>query len=357
MSDRLRRGCGAFLRRFAGTAGVCALLAAQAQAEVLFVRDTEVAASEQFVAELAGRIPGARAAEPLSVIAQDVDAGYQRLRNKAAAASADGDDETAFDFPPRTRSLGSLTPPPAPAAEEHRALQPAPADKPIVVAVGPAALRAVLRSPPREPVVAVLVSRSDVEDAGASAGAALYAIVTNQPARRQLALITLALPQSRRIGVVYPPDAEPLLAEIKAEARRLDVAVIARRSDSASALSPALAEVLPGADVLLLLADPVSLAAGVAQSVLRTAAASRKPVAASTEALVRAGALLGVFTTRSQFVEEAAEYIARLQKGERPPTIAMPTRFSVGVNQSVAHALALDVPDESLLQQRLAATP
>lgn len=331
-----------------------------ARADLLFVRDPDVAASQQFVDDLAARVTAVRAQKQVTVIAQDLDSGYRRLRSGAGdtpAHAADDDTDTAFDFPPRTRSLGAITPQPAPADEERKALQTMPVDKPVVVAVGPAALRAVMQSASREAVVAVLVSRSEVEDAQAGRGGALYAIVTNQPARRQLALITLALPERRRIGVVYPPDAEPLLVEVRAEAKRLGVELLARRSDSAAALSSALADVLPGSDVLLLLADPVSLAAGVAQSVLRSAAAARKPVVASTEALVRAGALAGVYTTRSQFVEEAADCIAQLQSGARPPAITLPKRFSVGVNQSVAHALALEVPDEAQLQRALVATP
>lgn len=332
---------------------------AAARADLLFVRDPDVAASQQFVDELAEKLSIARLQKQVSVTAQDFASGYQRLQGDGRADDRETAFGDGFDPPPRTRSLGALNPasPATPAMDERSALQTPPADHAIVVAVGPAALRAALRKPPREPVVAVLVSRSDVADARAAADASVYAIVTNQPARRQLSLIAMALPQRHRVGVVYPPDAEPLLSEVRAEAGRVGVELIARRSDSAAELSAALAEVLPLSDVLLLLADPVSLAAGVAQSVLRTAAASRKPVFASTEAMVRAGALLGVYTTRSQFVDEALDCIARLQQGERPPPIAAPTRFSVGVNQSVAHALALDLPDEQLLQQRLTAMP
>ncbi|MDB5972354.1 MAG: transporter substrate-binding protein [Hydrocarboniphaga sp.] len=358
MSYRHRRRFRALLRKLAGTALLCSVPLLAAQAGVLLVRDAEVAASKQFVDELGVRLSTARMQKQVSVVSQDFAAGYQRLH----AAAADDDDETAFAQPPRTRSLGALMSAAPSTADEHQALQAAPADLTIVVAVGPAALRAALQRPAREPVVAVLVSRSEVEEAYSAADTApenssLYAIVTNQPARRQLSLIVMALPDRHRIGVVYPPDAEPLLAEVQAEAQRLGVGLVARRSDSAAELSAALAEVLPISDVLLLLADPVSLAAGVAQNVLRSAAASRKPVVASTEAMVRAGALLGVYTTRAQFVDEAADYVARLQKGERPPPIAAPRRFSVGVNSSVAHALALDVPDELQLQRKLTATP
>lgn len=355
MSVRLPRRRPAFALRLLAVA-LLATLASPARADLLFVRDADVAASQPFVDELADKLSGGHLQKQVSVVSQDVAAGYQRLRGDALAAT-DDDDQSAFESRPRTRSLGAPPAPPAPTGDEHRALQPAAAAQAIVVAVGPAALRAVLQKPSREPVVAVLVSRSDVDEVRAAAGTALYAIVTNQPARRQLALLKIALPAQHRVGVVYPPDAEPLLAEFAAEARRADIELIARRSDSATDLSAALAEVLPQSDLLLLLADPVSLGAGVAQSVLRSAAAARKPVIASTEAMVRAGALLGVYTTRSQFIAEAADAITRLQQGGRPPAIASPSRFSVGVNASVAHALSLDLPDEAQLQQGLGAPP
>lgn len=315
--------------------------------ELTFVRDVGVAASDEFVGMLGRRLGGdGKWRSMLASEYSPADGGVELAR---------ADDDAAFEFPPRTRSLGA-SPPPNVALDETQALKQRPGKRPIVVAVGPEALHAVMRSTQKKTVVAVLVNKADVESVR-TADTELYAIVTDQPMQRQLQLIELAIPKPHRIGLVYPPDAEAQYAAASAAARQLGLVVVARRSDTAADLSAALASVLPASDVLLLLSDPVSLAPGVAQSVLRSAAAARKPVVSSTEALVRAGAVLGVYTTRDQFVEEAADSITLLQRGGRPPAIAMPRRFSVGVNSTVAQALALPVSDQDALQRKLAAAP
>lgn len=315
--------------------------------ELTFVRDAGVAASDEFVEMLGRRLSGD--GKPRSMLASEYSPA------DADVELAQADDDAAFEFPPRTRSLGTGAPSNI-ALDETQALKKRSVKRPIVVAVGPEALHAVMRSSQKKTVVAVLVSRADV-DSVRSADAELYAIVTDQPMQRQLQLIEFAIPKPHRIGLVYPPDAEAQYAAVSAAAKQLGLAVVAKRSDTAADLSSALAKVLPASDVLLLLSDPISLAPGVAQSVLRSAAAARKPVVSSTEALVRAGAVLGVYTTRDQFVEEAADSISLLQRGGRPPAIAMPRRFSVGVNSTVAQALALQVSDQDALQRRLAAAP
>ena len=312
--------------------------------DLIFVRDAGVVASDEFIDMLGRRLAG-NGPMPKAVLASE----YPN-----AATIAQADDETAFDFPPRTRSLGTSAP--SASSDESQALKKRAGKRPIIVAVGPEALHAVMRSPQQKTVVAVLVTKADIESVRSS-DAELYAIVTDQPAQRQLQLIDLAIPKPHRIGLVYPPDAEAQYVEVSAAAKQLGLKVIAKRSETAADLSSALSGVLPASDVLLLLSDPISLAPGVAQNVLRSAAAARKPVVSSTEALVRAGALLGVYTTRDQFVEEAADSISLLQQGGKPPSIAMPRRFSVGVNPSVAQALALQLSDQDALQRKLAATP
>lgn len=316
--------------------------------ELTFVRDAGVTASDEFV-EALGRRLGADG-KLRSVLASD----YSPAAAGVELARAD-DDDAAFELPPRTRSLGSGTLP-NPVLDETQALKQRSGKRPIIVAVGAEALHAVMRSPQKKTVVAVLVNTADVESVR-TADTELYAIVTDQPMQRQLQLIELAIPKPHRIGLVYPPDAEAQYSAVSVAARQLGLTVVAKRSDTAADLSGALASVLAASDVLLLLSDPISLAPGVAQSVLRSAAAARKPVVSSTEALVRAGAVLGVYTTREQFVEEAADSITLLQRGGKPPAIAMPRRFSVGVNSTVAQALALPVSDQDALQRRLSAAP
>lgn len=339
------RYCAAILLSF-----FAALSAGAAErSELTFVRDPSVAASDEFVDMLGRRLLG-NGSVPHSLLAAE----YAAESSAVSVAKADNDD-TDFDFPPRTRSLGGNAPA-KPSADESQALKKRAGKRPIVVAVGPEALHAVMRSSQQKAVVAVLVTKADI-DSARTADSELYAIVTDQPVQRQLQLIELAIPKPHRIGLVYPPDAESQYAEVSAAAKQLGIKVIAKRSETAAGLSSALSSVLPASDVLLLLSDPISLAPGVAQNVLRSAAIARKPVVSSTEALVRAGAVLGVYTTRDQFVEEAADSISLLQKGGTPPSIATPRRFSVGVNPSVAQALALQLSDQDALQRELAAKP
>jgi ABC-type uncharacterized transport system substrate-binding protein len=119
--------------------------------------------------------------------------------------------------------------------------------------------------------------------------------------------------------------------------------------DTAAALSASLQPVLTASDALLVLPEVVASSAGTGQALLQAAARSGRPVIASSESLLRAGALVSVFTTREQFARQTAESIRHFEQGARLAMIEEPRYFEVRHNTSVAASLDLSLPDDAEL--------
>ena len=65
-----------------------------------------------------------------------------------------------------------------------------------------------------------------------------------------------------------------------------------------------------------------------------------------------AGALLGLYSTPTQVGEDAADAVLDLIAGRPRPALSPPQRFEVGVNNTVARALGLELPTaESLMRE------
>ena len=80
------------------------------------------------------------------------------------------------------------------------------------------------------------------------------------------------------------------------------------------------------------------------QNVLLTAYRLRSPVVGFSAAYVRAGALLGLYSTPAQIGSEAGEAVLQVLRGAALPPVARPAHFEVAVNDTVARALGLALP-------------
>jgi ABC-type uncharacterized transport system substrate-binding protein len=179
--------------------------------------------------------------------------------------------------------------------------------------------------------------------------AALY---LDQPFTRQLDLLHLALPQAKRVGVLWGAESQtqqPLLAAA-AQARSLEL-VEARYSEG-QPLITALRGALNGADVLLAVADGTVYNQASVSNILLTSYRAKTPVMAFSPAYVKAGALLSLHTTLAQTGARVAALSSHfLQTNSLPPS-QYPTDFSINVNEYVARSLGLTL-DAAELAERL----
>ena len=226
----------------------------------------------------------------------------------------------------------------------------------LVLSVGLRAAQAALELRSRAPILATLVPKDGFDALSHSALAErrlISAIYLDQPYSRQLALIKLAFPERERVGVLLRPGEQSkqdaLLAAAKAQRLQLVSAVVG----SDNALLPALERVLSTSDVLLALPAPLLYNKNTIQSVLLTSYRYRDPLVGYSQALVRAGALVALYSTPSQIGRHAGEMVVRSFSAGTLPLPQYPKYYSVSINHQVARSLGIPAPDEIGLLEAL----
>ena len=235
----------------------------------------------------------------------------------------------------------------------------------LIVTVGVAAAESVATrqaaSATPRPTLCLLIPRQSFEKLSLPAGAAtttrgMSAVFIDQPLSRQLDLIRIALPDKDRVGVVLGPNSRGLERELRDRAQERRLVVNASQIMAGTEIYGALQSVLRQSDLLLAIADPVAFTASTAYGVLLASYHAQIPVVGFSESLVKAGALIAVFSTPREQGRQGAEIAGRFLAGDAAlPAPQFPRYFTVAVNYSVARSLGLAIQDEAAIGAALAA--
>ena len=225
----------------------------------------------------------------------------------------------------------------------------------IYVALGTQATVALAGGHGAAPVLAALLPRASFERALRSyalkASSGFTAIYLDQPLQRQLALIRLALPQAKTLGVLWGPDSWATAPMLRAQAANAGLLLKEAGLEGKLNLFPDLQQVLDGSDVLLALADPQVFNSNTIQNILLTTFRAQVPMVAFSPAYVRAGALLALHTTPEQVGRQVVGLVLAALRGKPlPPQPVQTTDFEVSVNTHVARALNLTLDGQALRQ-------
>ena len=232
----------------------------------------------------------------------------------------------------------------------------------LVITVGLAASRTVvtrddaLSAPP--PTLCLLIPRQafDALSAPRSDGRdrRISAVFLDQPLSRQLDLVRFGLPGRNRVGVVLGPSSAASRNDLRNAARERGLTLNANEIAESSGVYGALQQVLPQSDVFLALPDPVVFNSSTVYGLLLTTYRTQVPVVGFSEGLVKAGALLGLFSTARQVGKQGAEIAGRFLSGETTlPAPQYPRYFTVRVNETVARSLGIPIEDSARLTERL----
>lgn len=114
-------------------------------------------------------------------------------------------------------------------------------------------------------------------------------------------------------------------------------------------------QLLKNNDAHLLLPDDSIYNRNTLKGILLTSYRSRKPVISYSPSHVKAGALASIFSSPTDIGSQLASVIRRLTVKPRQakPIIEFAQYFSIAVNNRVAHALGVNLPDEAKLTDRL----
>ena len=189
----------------------------------------------------------------------------------------------------------------------------------LVVTVGLAAARAVIARtgtlPTQPPTLCLLIPRQAFErlaPRGDGRPRRISAVYLDQPLSRQLDLLRIALPGRNRIGVVLGPTSAGVANDLREGARERDLTINTAEIAESSGVYAALQRVLPASDALLALPDPVAFNATTVYGMMLTTYRAQVPVIGFSEGLVKAGALLGLYSTANQVGRQGAEVAGRV---------------------------------------------
>jgi ABC-type uncharacterized transport system substrate-binding protein len=234
---------------------------------------------------------------------------------------------------------------------------PQPARAPdLQVTVGSEALRRTLSRGESTPIIATLLPRQSYEKILAEhrrTSGRITAIYLDQPANRQATFLRYLLPDQKRFGVLFSSETKNSASQYRQAFAWAGLVLDSEDSDTDKTLLPALNALLTRSGALVALPDSSIYHRNNIKAILITAFRHQRPVIGYSTAFVTAGALAALHSTPSQIARQTAEMIATHGTNLAPPT--GPTQFAIAINQNVAQALGLNIPDEASLRRSILA--
>jgi ABC-type uncharacterized transport system substrate-binding protein len=224
------------------------------------------------------------------------------------------------------------------------------------IALGTAAASVLANSSLKTPILCALLPRASFEQvlssSGRKANAGFSAIYLDQPWSRELALIRLALPTARNIGVLWGPQSQTRSEALKTAALAQGFQLTQASVTRPDLLFPGLKSVVDNADVLLAVADPMVYNSSSIQNILLTSFRAKVPLLAFSPAYVQAGALLAIHVTPRQLGLQAGAIANGVLHGRALPVTPLYSQdFTISVNEHVAHSLGLKLDTDALASQ------
>jgi len=205
---------------------------------------------------------------------------------------------------------------------------------------------------PAVPWVAGLLPQSAWAGLPAAVRNRVHVAWLDQPLSRLAELLRLALPGRSQVGVLFGPATsawrEPLQEALRARQWQMRAAQL-HESDGPTELFAALSRVLDGSEVLLLLPDAQVVQPSQFQNLLIAAYRQRLPVVSFSQAHVRAGATLGLFTTPAQAAQHMLDLLQHAQQTGARLRQQWAAQFELAINEPVARSLNLQLPSLAML--------
>ncbi|OGB72319.1 MAG: hypothetical protein A2486_00830 [Burkholderiales bacterium RIFOXYC12_FULL_65_23] len=176
------------------------------------------------------------------------------------------------------------------------------------------------------------------------------ALFLDQPPERIARLLRLALPEHKRVGVLFGPDSlavRPVLSRALA-ARGLTL-VEQTILNGDKGVYPSLRALFDESDLLLVMPDKLVYSPQNMPNILLAAYRQRIPLVSYSAAHVRAGALLALHTAPADTATQIAQAVHQLLSSRKLPAPALADAYSVAVNDQVARSLGLSLPTPAAL--------
>ena len=230
----------------------------------------------------------------------------------------------------------------------------------VVLAVGPAAVRAARDATTTIPIVAVDLESDPIEAGFAQSlahpGRNITGLFLDQPglAGKWLELLQEVVPTTRRVAILMDPTTGPWqLAAIKMASQRFGVELQILEVRASGGLNGVLGAVRGGSQAIIQLSSPLFDLDSNAKRIADFAVKHQLATIALFAGFAQRGGLMAYGPNLVEYYEQRiALYIDKILKGAKPADlpIEQPTKFELVINLKTAKALGLTIPP-SLLQR------
>lgn len=227
----------------------------------------------------------------------------------------------------------------------------------LIVAVGmKAAELAVAQS--ATPVLVAMVPEAGYRELLAHVSpqkspAMISAIYLNQPWNRWLDFLHAALPERRKIGLLYSPDTHIDIEGLRKNIAARGGSLIAQPVRSAGELFSSLKNALASSNVLLAIPDSAIYSSSNIRNILLTSYRHGVPLIGISQAYVNAGAVGAIFSTPEQLAEQTSAAVISFALTGQLPEPQYPAAFTIAVNQQVVRSLGIAVPSQETIRGQM----
>lgn len=205
------------------------------------------------------------------------------------------------------------------------------------------------------PVLYSLITATDWKQLNNDDQVAPYSTVLylGQPPSRMLALVKTALPQRKKLTLLLGPTSQDGMGGIVQGCLKLALHCDSVVALDGGGIDRAQLQAAANDKVLLVLPDSDIVNASTARNLILGSYRRGVALVGYSRALVKAGALMAVYSTPVQLGKDTAEMARDFlqQRGQRLPPASYPSHFMVAVNYQLARALEIRLDTESDLAE------
>ena len=215
---------------------------------------------------------------------------------------------------------------------------------PIIIAVGPSALKLALDGAGRTPIVFTMISSPADHFTGLPNN--VVGVQLNPDPTVVLRTLHRIAPRTHRVLSLYDPARSLHLVEdtVKA-AEALHLELWAIRTPDRAAVARTLVGPPSDFDAILLILDLTVLYPEAVAALLRLGAARNIPVVGLSWEHCSEGALLSVVSSPADLGDQAARMAQAVRAGKQQARVSWPSRLKVLVNPAVAQRMRIELPD------------
>ncbi|MBI3480260.1 MAG: hypothetical protein HY016_07890 [Nitrosomonadales bacterium] len=179
------------------------------------------------------------------------------------------------------------------------------------------------------------------------------AVYLDQPWARRIDFLRAMLPDLRKIGLLYSPEAHLDVPRLRQVIAHRGSSLVAQPVESSAELFAKLESVLTSSDALLAVPDGVIYSSSTIRNILLTSYRHRIPLIGLSQAYVNAGALGAVFSTPEQLAAQAGAVVISYERTGQLPEPQFPVNYSIALNQQVARSLEIELPSPEAIRNRM----